>query len=348
MPHQKLSSSIQKKPSFSIETRVYASAIDAIDVIRDATTSARDRGYSSVGNSRNTSIKVGVSTMDSPSVEKGTVAVLPRTVIAASLMQSAARSEQDDHDTIVEIHEDEGKETAPEPMTGGTVGIQFDHDDTDDPHDDHILVPGATKSLGRCTRLYHLIKRNPQRSIALLIFVVGILVMFVYIDAIVEQRACFFLKPPYKNYKITATNGDACTNFLPLDTYYTPLDPSFINRHPNTIYNVVLFGDSMVAYACLSHNLTGKIISFLPQYATNLRFFNKGIPEISPYTHSITYCSFLTLLPTYFSSNPPSLYCINHSGIPDDSISEQRERLESTIISIYQEVQSIVYTLPQP
>ena len=119
-------------------------------------------------------------------------------------------------------------------------------------------------------------------------------------DAIVEERACFFLTPPFNKYKIAPTNENACNNLLPFSTYYTPLNTTSINRYPNTVYNVVLFGDSMVDYAILSHNLTGKIVDFLPQYTTNLRFFNKGIP--------------------------------------DTSIAQQRDRLESTISSVYEEV----------
>ena len=119
-------------------------------------------------------------------------------------------------------------------------------------------------------------------------------------DSIVEERACFFLTPPFNKYKITPTNENACNNLLPLSTYYTPLITTSINRYPNTVYNVVLFGDSMVDYAILSHNLNGKIVDFLPQYTTNLRFFNKGIP--------------------------------------DTSIAQQRDRLQSTISSVYEEV----------
>ena len=298
MPHQKSSSSsIQKQPS--LETRVYASAADALDVIRDTAT----RGYASVGNSRPTSLRVGASNTNT-AVAKGTVAVQSSHTVLSSLVQSS-RSE-DDHDTVVELHEDERKENHHETiLTGGTFGIQNNHDDHSPRDDDnHILIPGSSPPLGKCARLYQIIKRNPRRSFAALIFIIGILVMSVYVDAIVEQRACFFLKPPYKQYKIKATNENACTNLLPLSTYYTPLNSTLINRHPNTVYNVVLFGDSMVDYACLSHNLTGRIISFLPQYATNLRFFNKGIP--------------------------------------DTSIAQQRDRLESTIISIYQEVRFLV------
>ena len=100
----------------------------------------------------------------------------------------------------------------------------------------------------------------------------------VYVDAVVEERACFFLTPPFNKYTITPTaDRTACNNLLPESTYYAPLNTSLVNRYPNTTYNVVLFGDSMVDYAILQHNLTGKIISFLPQYATNLRFFNEGI-----------------------------------------------------------------------
>ena len=121
-------------------------------------------------------------------------------------------------------------------------------------------------------------------------------------DAIVEERACFFLTPPYNKYIITPTEKNTCDNMLPLSTYYSPLNTTSVNRYPSTTYNVVLFGDSMVDYAILSHNLTGKIITFLPQYATNLRFFNKGIP--------------------------------------DTSIAQQRDRLQSTITAVYREVRA--------
>ena len=271
MPHQQQVSSIQKQPS--IETRVYTSAIDALDVLRDTTTNVREnRGYSSIGSSL--------------SVKKGTVAVQSGTVVPSE------RSEED-QDQSIELHVEERKENNTEATVGGNNGIQGDNNDDSSPHDGdsddhHVLVHGVIRSQGRCTRLFQLIKRNPRRFIALVIFLIGIVVMSVYVDAIVEQRACFFLKPPYKNYKISATNENACTNFLPISTYYAPLNTSLINRHPNTVYNVVLFGDSMVDYACLQHNLTGKIISFLPQYATNLRFFNQGIANTLslPYIHS--------------------------------------------------------------
>ena len=300
MPHEKSSSSTQKRRT-SLDSRVYASAVDALDVIRDTAA----RGYASVGNSRPTSLRVGASNTNT-AVAKGTVAVQSSHTVVSSLEQSG-RSE-DDHDTVVELHEDEVKENNPATVTRGTLRIQHDHDDNSPRDgDNHLLILGSSLPvlpLGKCARLYQIIKRNPRRSFAALIFIIGILVMSVYVDAIVEQRACFFLKPPYKQYKIKATNENACTNLLPLSTYYTPLNTTLINRHPNTVYNVVLFGDSMVDYACLSHNLTGRIISFLPQYATNLRFFNKGIP--------------------------------------DTSIAQQRDRLESTIISIYQEVRFLV------
>jgi hypothetical protein len=100
--------------------------------------------------------------------------------------------------------------------------------------------------------------------------------MAVYVDAIIQQRACFFLKPPYKNYRAAPTNPHSCDNLLPPEEYSAPLNPALVNRHPNTTYNVVLFGDSMVAYSYTSFNLTGRIRDFLPQYANNLRFFNEG------------------------------------------------------------------------
>jgi hypothetical protein len=100
--------------------------------------------------------------------------------------------------------------------------------------------------------------------------------MAVYVDAIIQQRACFFLKPPYKNYRAAPTNPHSCDNLLPPEVYSAPLNPALVNRHPNTTYNVVLFGDSMIGYSYMSHNLTGRIRDFLPQYANNLRFFNEG------------------------------------------------------------------------
>ena len=133
-----------------------------------------------------------------------------------------------------------------------------------------------TATIGRCTRTVLYIRSNPRCALSILVFFVGIAVMAVYVDAIVQQRACFFLKPPYKNYRITATDPHSCDNLLSAADYHSPLDATLINHHPNTTYNVVMFGDSMVAYSMEGFNLTGRVKDFLPQYANNLRFFNQG------------------------------------------------------------------------
>ena len=146
-------------------------------MLRDTAASVSSKKYSSVvGNSRPTSLKIGDSS--NPAVEKGTVAVQSSSV--TSTLAQSGRSEG--QDTIEDERKENHQETV---LTRRTTGIQIDDiSPLDD--DNHVLIVGESPPLGRCARLYHMIKSNPRRSFAVLIFIIGITVMSVYVDAIVE------------------------------------------------------------------------------------------------------------------------------------------------------------------
>ena len=128
MPHQQ-SSTVQKQPSYD--------------------------GYSSLGSSIRTSLRVAVS---NEAVEKGTLAVQSHTV-PTSLVQSS-RTEDHQDDSIAEVHEDERKENNVETVviTNTVSSIENHNHDTSplDDSDDHFLVLGSTPPLALSHSHYHL------------------------------------------------------------------------------------------------------------------------------------------------------------------------------------------------
>lgn len=114
----------------------------------------------------------------------------------------------------------------------------------------------AVISAGRCRRMFRYIRTNLRRSALAVFFVICLITTVAYLEDIISHRACFFLRKPYKDYKLNPTT-QSCDNLLPPSEYNVPLDAALPNRHPNTTYNVVLFGDSMITFAYNSHNLTG-------------------------------------------------------------------------------------------
>ena len=109
-----------------------------------------------------------------------------------------------------------------------------------DATEDEENNPEAGVAPGRCGRMFRYIRANPRRSALALFFVICLITVAAYLEAIISHRACFFLRKPYKDYKLNPTT-QSCDNLLPPSEYNVPLNAALPNRHPNTTYNVVLY-----------------------------------------------------------------------------------------------------------